>query len=61
MKSELAQYREAGYNPVRRDPNYPNNIRAAQARIAAQNGTAPGQTSYGPSGDGSSQSGAPSK
>jgi hypothetical protein len=61
VKAELTQLEKAGYNPVRRDPNYPEDIRAAQARVAAQNGTVPAQTGYGPAVGGSSGSGVPSK
>jgi hypothetical protein len=61
VKAELTQLEKAGYNPGRRDPNYPEGIRAAQARVAAQNGTAPAQTGYGPAVGGSSGSGVPSK
>lgn len=61
VKAELMQLEKAGYNPVRRAPNYPEDIRAAQARVAAQNGTVPAQTGYGPAVGGSSGSGVPSK
>ncbi|MFP3569987.1 DUF4148 domain-containing protein [Paraburkholderia sp. SIMBA_030] len=61
VKAELTQLEKAGYNPGRRDPNYPEGIRAAQARVAAQNGTVPAQTGYGPAVGGSSGSGEPSK
>ncbi|MPW23974.1 DUF4148 domain-containing protein [Paraburkholderia sp. CNPSo 3157] len=60
VKAELKELEEAGYNPIRRDPNYPDDIRAAQARVAARHGTTPGQTGYGPAAGGSSQSGVPS-
>ena|ERR1700676_336534 len=57
-RAELIQLEQAGYNPARHDPDYPANIQAAQARVAAQNGAAQGQTSgYGPSVSGSSVSG----
>lgn len=61
VKAELTQLEKAGYNPGRRDRNYPEGIRAAQARVAAQNGTVPAQTGYGPAVGGSSGSGVPSK
>ena len=44
VKAELTQLEKAGYNPVRRDPNYPEDIRAAQSRVAAQNSTASPRT-----------------
>ncbi|QIE25815.1 hypothetical protein SBC1_49120 (plasmid) [Caballeronia sp. SBC1] len=56
VRTELIQVEQAGYNPGRRDPNYPDDIQAAQARVAA----AQAQTnSYGPAVGGSSQSGQP--
>ncbi|CAN7796611.1 DUF4148 domain-containing protein [Paraburkholderia hospita] len=59
VKAELKQLEQAGYNPIRRDPHYPDDIRAAQARIATHDGTAAGPTGYGPAAGGSSQSGVP--
>ena len=54
VRAELIQIEQAGYTPGRRDPNYPKDIQAAQARVAA----AQAQTSsYGPAVNGSSQSG----
>ncbi|MDR3096004.1 MAG: DUF4148 domain-containing protein [Paraburkholderia sp.] len=45
VRAELAQLRQAGYRSTGRDNQYPANLYAAQARIAAQAaGTAPGQT-----------------
>jgi len=56
VRAELIQIEQAGYNPGRRDPDYPQDILAAQARVAA----AQAQTnSYGPAVSGSSQSGQP--
>lgn len=56
VRAELIQVEQAGYNPGGRDPDYPNDIQAAQARVAA----AQAQTSsYGPAVSGSSQSGQP--
>ncbi|TDN69283.1 hypothetical protein B0G77_2662 [Paraburkholderia sp. BL10I2N1] len=46
-------------NPVRRNANYPEDIRAAHARVAVQSGAAMGQTCYVPANRGSSQSGIP--
>ena len=45
----------AGYQPGRDDPNYPADIQAAEARVAAQNGAA---NSFGGVTDGTSASGA---
>jgi Domain of unknown function (DUF4148) len=55
VRAELVQLEKAGYNPNANDTTYPADIQAAEARVAAQNGTA--ETSYGPSVSGSSQSG----
>ena len=54
VRAELIQIEQAGYKPGRRNPNYPEDVQAAQARVAA----AQAQTSsYGPAVNGSSQSG----
>jgi hypothetical protein len=52
VRTELAQLRAAGYDPSDW-MHYPDNIQAAEAKVAAQNGT----TAYGPSTSGTSQSG----
>ncbi|MDR6491410.1 DUF4148 domain-containing protein [Paraburkholderia sp. 22099] len=58
VRAELVQLEKAGYNPaIANDDDYPANIQAAEARVAAQNGKA--QTSgYGSATNGSSQAGA---
>ncbi len=57
VRAELIQLEKAGYNPsIANSVDYPANIQAAEARVAAQNAAA--QTSgYGPATDGSSQVG----
>ena len=56
VRAELVQLEKAGYNPATaNDYDYPQNIQAAEARVAAQNGTA--QSGYGASTNGSSQGG----
>ncbi|MFM0591454.1 DUF4148 domain-containing protein [Paraburkholderia bryophila] len=57
VRAELVQLEKAGYNPATaNDYDYPANIQAAEARVAAQNGNA--QTSgYGSATNGSSQAG----
>lgn len=56
VKAQLVQIEKAGYNPaVATDSTYPADIQAAEARVAAQNAT----TGYGPSVNGSSQTGTP--
>ncbi|WP_233808590.1 DUF4148 domain-containing protein [Paraburkholderia sp. HP33-1] len=45
VREELAQIEKAGYNPARSNPNeYPANIQAAEARVAAQNSAVGGVT-----------------
>jgi hypothetical protein len=51
VRAELAQLEAAGYRPGVASPNYPADIQAAQARVAAQ------QSAYGASTNGSSQAG----
>jgi hypothetical protein len=57
VRAQLAQLEKAGYNPANgNNYNYPANIQAAEARVAAQNDVA--QTSgYGSGANGSSQAG----
>lgn len=59
VRAQLVQIEQAGYSPARgRDPYYPTDIQAAEARVAAQNGTAQAETTgYGSATSGSSQSG----
>jgi hypothetical protein len=59
VRAELVQLEKAGYNPSERaDATYPAEIQAAEARVAAQNGTAQAADSaYGPATNGSSQAG----
>jgi hypothetical protein len=40
VREQLIQLEQAGYNPAQRDPYYPNDIQAAQARVDAQQGNA---------------------
>lgn len=59
VRAELIQLEKAGYDPSTRDPYYPNNLQAAEARVQAGDVSAkPGMTSYGPSVEGTSGSGA---
>jgi hypothetical protein len=55
VRADLVQVEKAGYNPLDW-MHYPENIQAAEARIAAQKGAAV-DTSYGPAANGASQSG----
>jgi hypothetical protein len=55
VRSELIQLEKAGYNPATANDNdYPNDIQAAEARVAAQNGNT---TGYGSGANGSTQAG----
>ncbi|MFM0739476.1 DUF4148 domain-containing protein [Paraburkholderia xenovorans] len=57
VRAELVQLEKAGYRPAAgRDPYYPTDIQAAEARVAAQNGVAQ-SSGYGAATNGSSQSG----
>jgi Domain of unknown function (DUF4148) len=40
VRAELVQLEKAGYNPTNDSVDYPASIQAAEARVAAQNGTA---------------------
>jgi hypothetical protein len=55
VRAQLVQLEKAGYQPGRNDPHYPDDIQAAEARVAAQNGAS---TGYGGVASGSSASGA---
>jgi|SRR5579863_3521008 len=57
VRAQLVQLEKAGYNPARggKDPYYPDDIRAAEARVAAENGSTSG---VGGVVSGSSESGA---
>ncbi|MGF6778525.1 DUF4148 domain-containing protein [Paraburkholderia sp. GAS334] len=63
VRQQLIQLEQAGYDPARRDPQYPADIQAAEQRVNAQN-TATAQapvadtSGYGAATNGSSQSGA---
>ncbi|SAK65726.1 DUF4148 domain-containing protein [Caballeronia ptereochthonis] len=57
VREEIVQLEKAGYNPgVINDAKYPADIQAAEARVAAQNGTA--QSAFGGVTEGAAQSGA---
>jgi hypothetical protein len=57
VRSQLIQLEKAGYNPAIADnATYPADIQAAEARVAAENGTTSG---VGGVASGSSQSGGP--
>jgi hypothetical protein len=57
VRAQIIQLEKAGYNPgAMSDTSYPADIQAAEARVAAQNGTA--QSGYGGVADGAAQSGA---
>lgn len=54
VRAELVQLEKAGYSPARgNDPHYPDDVLAAEAKVAAQNSAVGGVA------NGSSASGAP--
>jgi type II secretory pathway pseudopilin PulG len=59
VRAELVQVEQAGYSPARgSDPYYPDDIQAAEARVAAKNaGVQADATGYGSGSNGSSQAG----
>jgi Tfp pilus assembly protein PilE len=59
VRAELVQVEQAGYNPSHgRDPYYPSDIQAAEARVASQNGVAQADaTGFGPGASGTTQAG----
>ncbi|WP_027213460.1 DUF4148 domain-containing protein [Burkholderia sp. WSM2232] len=59
VKAQLKQIQQAGYNPaIAVDANYPADIQAAEARVAAQNAMAQSETTgYGSTATGTSQAG----
>ncbi|HEV3423433.1 MAG TPA: DUF4148 domain-containing protein [Paraburkholderia sp.] len=60
VRAELVQLEKAGYNPANDRVDYPADIQAAQARVAAQNGVAQADTSgYGAPAAGSSDASRP--
>ncbi|WP_322031833.1 DUF4148 domain-containing protein [Paraburkholderia sp. J76] len=56
VRAELVQLEKAGYRPNLSSPYYPEDLQAAQARVAQQNGAAEA-SAYGASTNGSAQSG----
>ena len=60
VRADLARLEQAGYVPGANEVQYPADIQAAEARVAAQDATTRNNTSVGGvSPAGSSQSGAP--
>ncbi|APA88656.1 DUF4148 domain-containing protein [Paraburkholderia sprentiae WSM5005] len=61
VRADLVQMEQAGYRPSLKDPHYPTDVQAAEARIHAQDATTSSSMAVGGvSMNGSSQSGAPS-
>ena len=58
VRAELVQLENAGYNPSVKDPYYPRDIQAAEARVQADNGSS---AAYGPSAEGTSGAGQPAR
>jgi hypothetical protein len=57
VREQLVQLEQAGYRPsLGNDPDYPADVQAAEARVAAENAAA-NKSGYGPSTSGTSQTG----
>jgi hypothetical protein len=57
VRADLARIEQAGYHPsIGNDPDYPADVQAAEARVAAED-AASAKSSYGPTSNGTSQSG----
>ena len=62
VKAELVQLERAGYSPATgEDANYPNDIQAAEAKVAAQQNTNEANEAYGGTHAGGAASGSGSK
>ncbi|WP_454875460.1 DUF4148 domain-containing protein [Paraburkholderia xenovorans] len=58
VRDELVQLEKTGYSPHGKDPYYPADIQAAEARMPARNGAAQAEnTGFGGTDSGTSQSG----
>lgn len=58
VRADLVRVEQAGYRPAD-NVYYPADIQAAEARVQAQDVTAPGNSGVGGVSDGSTQAGAP--
>ena len=58
VQADLVRVEQAGYRPAAKDPYYPSDIQAADAKVAAQ-GQMPEAASVGGVPTGASQAGAP--
>lgn len=62
VKAELVQLEQAGYSPATgEEADYPNDIQAAEAKVAAQRAAADAHESYGGSQAGAAAAGSGSK
>ncbi|HEY3596074.1 MAG TPA: DUF4148 domain-containing protein [Paraburkholderia sp.] len=57
VRAELVQLEKAGYDPLSDEQDYPNNIQAAEARVAAQKAAQDDTSGYGAQTHGTSQAG----
>ena len=57
VRSDLVRIEQAGYNPGRKDPSYPADIQAAEAKVAAEQSSPATAAVGGVAMDGTSQSG----
>ena len=59
VRSDLVRIEQAGYNPGRKDPYYPADIQAAEAKVAAEQSSPATAAVGGVAMNGMSQSGSP--
>lgn len=59
VRADLIRVEQAGYNPAAKDPAYPADIQAAEAKIAAQRQASGGDSVGGVSMTGAFRAGAP--
>lgn len=57
VRAELVELQQAGYNPATDNANYPNNLQAAQARVAEEHLANAGTSGYGAPAAGTTQAG----
>jgi hypothetical protein len=56
VRAQLVQLENVGYQPGRNDPNYPNDIQAAEAKVASQGGDVASSVGGAPAGTSNSGS-----
>lgn len=59
VRADLVRLEQAGYRPIANDPNYPDDIQAAEAKVAAQEQSSAASSVGGTPTTGATQSGVP--